>query len=327
MPLQFRKISTFLVIASVVIACLFFLRRQQGVLRVAIASWGSHASLDETIKGIKDELDRQGLREGEHLRVEVKSVHFDAALIPQMLSQLKASRPHVMIALSTPVAQTAKNTVKDIPLIFSAVTDPVEAGLLERADRASSNMTGVADRQNLTALLQLTKQILPKAKVIGMLYSTAEANDTALVKMMERAAQEEGMRLVTVPVEQARDVPLRMQAFRDKVDFLYVGTSGAIQPTLPAIVAEADKMKLPVFNADSDAVKSHQALGSCGVKYNQVGAHTGKMVARILRGESVEQIQPVFPTLEEHQGFISRVKANFLRIALPTELPHVTIVE
>ena len=135
------------------------------------------------------------------------------------------------------------------------------------------------------------------------------------------------MGVIAIPVDQARDIPLRMQAFKGKVDLIYVGSSGAIQPSLPAIVAQADRMHIPIFNASKQAVLDHQVLGSFGVDYYQVGVNTGQIVGRILQGEKVSQIEPVYPTIAAHHGFLSRTRAKQLDLIIPNDLTNITVVE
>jgi len=286
---------------------------------IAIANYGPHASLDESILGIKNELDLQGYIENKNIKYIVVDVGFDTSLIPQMIANLKTKHPKVIIAQTTPVAQFAKNAVKDTSLVFTAITDPVTAGL--------QDISGSSDRQDLRAMLQFSKLLMPKAKRLGLLYSTAEANDLALVSMMREAVAAEDMQLLCIPVEHARDVPLRMQAFKDKVDIIYVGVSGVVQPSLPAIAASAKKMGIAVFNADSAAVKQRQALASFGVDYQAVGMNAGKLVAQALGGAETHKTKHIYPSLNDHKGFISQSKAKELGLKIPTYLANVTIVE
>lgn len=293
---------------------------------IAIANWGPHSSLQDTIRGIEDELSQLGLRENQDFVFETLDVNFEPTLIMQMLAKLKASNPEVLVAISTPVAQAAKNSVKNIPIIFADVTDPIDAGLIHPNGQPYQNMSGASDKQDLIVFLQFAKKVLPQAKRIGLLYATGEANDAALVKMMEQAAQSYGMEVISIPVEHAREVALNMQALKGKVDFIYVGVSGTIQPSLAAIASEANKMGLPVFNADSDAVKKHLVLGSFGVSYYQVGVNTAQLIYQILEGKQVGSLAPIYPSKTDHQGYISRKNAEKFGIDVAS-LDNITIVE
>jgi len=302
-----------------------FNKQSTNIPIIAIANYGPHSSLEDSIKGIKEELTNQGYIEGENIAYEIADVNFDTSLIPQMITNLKAKNPNVMITLATPVAQFAKHYIKNIPLIFNVVTDPVEAGLLKDGTKADGKTTCISDKQNLDLLLNFVKKIIPTAKRIGILYSTSEANDIALIRMMESAAKKNNMQVLSIAIDQSRDIPLRIQQFKDQVDFIYVGTSGAIQPALPSIIAEADKMMIPVFNANEEAVYNNQALASFGVNYIQIGRSTGDMVAKILKSSQVTP--PYYPEEKDHNGFISKKKAKFFGIEIPSNLSNTIIVE
>lgn len=309
------------------LAVLMGVKKNSHLPIVAIANYGPHVSLDTSIKGIQEELAKQGFIENKTVHYEIVDVGFNPALIPQMIGKLKQDKPKVIVVMATPVAQYAKAQVHDIPLVFNVITDPQAAGLIKQSDKPDANMTGSSDRQDLRLFLGFVKTLMPKAKRIGLLYATSETNDMALLQMMREAADKMHMTVVAVPVGEAREVPLRMKAFQDKVDFIYVGASGPIQPTLPAIAQEAQAMGIPVFNVEGQAVHDGLALASFGVNYHKVGIHAGTQVASILKGEHVQNIQPLYPVSKDYQAVISRKQANRLNIHIPSGMQQLTIVE
>ena len=292
---------------------------------IAIANYGPHSSLEDSIKGIKEELTSLGFIENKNIKYDISNVGFDSSLIPQMISKLYSNKPTIMVAMTTPVAQFAKHLVKNTPLIFNVITDPVEAGLLKNANEAENNMTCASDMQNLDLLLEFVKKILPQAKKVGLLYSTAESNDFALLKNLTNAVKKYDLELVAIAIDQPRDVPIRMQQFKNNVDFIYVGTSGPIQPTLPTISIEADKMRIPIFNANEEAVKKNQVLASFGVNYIKIGHNTGRMIANLLKGDKIDN--PIYPDAKNHQGFISKKQAYYFGIKIPAYLTNTIIIE
>ncbi|MDF1684155.1 MAG: ABC transporter substrate-binding protein [Legionellaceae bacterium] len=316
-----KKIATLMMlmlsILMVSLMMLFPRENKTNLPLVAIANYGPHSSLEASIQGIKDELSNQGYIEHKTIRYEVTDVGFEPSLIPQMIMNLKSHHPSVFVVTTTPVAQYAKGTVKDIPLVYNVITDPVAAGLLNATNASQDNMTGSSDKQDMRLLFDFAKRILPHASNVGVLYSTAEANDMALVAMMKQAAKNSHMHVLAMPIDQARDISVSMQKFKHHVDFIYVGASGAIQPALPVIAAESKKMGIPVFNLNEEAVRLGLVLASFGVDYHRVGMNTGKLVARGLRGESVTNIQPVYPTIDDHHGFVSQKNAVSLGLILP----------
>ncbi|MDR1361913.1 MAG: ABC transporter substrate-binding protein [Holosporaceae bacterium] len=284
---------------------------------VAIANYGPHASLDASLRGLQAELRDQGFLEGKTIKYEIADVGFDASIIAQMITKLMASNPRVMVVKTTPVAQFAKRKSSDIPLVFCDITDPIEAGLLKSKGSSCENITGSSDQEDLEPFLIFAKTLLPRAKTVGLLYSTSESNDAALLKMMRASTEKVGLSLVAVSVDQSRDIPMRMQEFRGKVDFIYVGTSGPIQPALPVITSEAQKMGIPVFNAEEQAVIDGLALASFGVNYESVGRNAGKLVAKLLRGAAVKDLAPAFPTSEDHRCFVHKKLAEKFGVRIP----------
>lgn len=315
-----NKKSLLILITVAITAAIFNLKTKSDLPIVAIANYGPHASLNASIEGLKDEMKQQGFIENQTIRYEMADVGFDPALIPQMVVKLKNNAPKVMVVLATPIAQFAKGKIKDIPLVYSAITDPIKAGLLKDKNHADGNMVGSSDMQDLGAFLKFAKTILKNAKTVGLLYATAESNDLALLNMMNLAASIEGMNVVAIPVNQSRDVVMNMQAFKGKVDLIYVGTSGPIQPALPTIAQEAKKMNIPVFNSESQAVKDGLALASFGVDYHSVGRNTGKLVADLLKGVEVGKLTPLYPTFKDHHGIVSRKKAAELGVVIPANI-------
>ncbi len=287
---------------------------------VAIANYGPHSSVQSTIEGLQEELKSQGFEEGRNIHFETLDVHFDPSLIAQMLSTLKAKKPAVIVTLTTPVSQAAKNSITDIPIVFADVTDPQEAGLLTTKTGHTNNMTGASDKQDLRSVLQFAKRLVPEAHRVGLLYSTSEANDTALVHMMETAAKQESFSVLAIPIEHPRDIPARMAAFKGQVDFLYVGSSGPIQPSLPAIVATAETMNLPVINMNIAEAKEDKVLASFGVSYEKVGKNTGLLVAKILKGIKPSDAPILYPAAEDHEAFVSQKRAAAIGLVIPSNI-------
>jgi putative ABC transport system substrate-binding protein len=298
----------------------YYIQKSENALPlVAIANYGPHASLEAIITGLKEGLAEKGFVNKETVRYDVMDVGFQPALIAQMLTQLNRLKPAVMVTLTTPVAQLAKMSIHNTPLVYAAVMDPIEAGLLKERNRSEDGMTGVSDEQNLEAILTFAQQLLPDAKRVGLLYSTAEANDRSLLLGLQAAADKMEMEVVAIGIDEPRDIALRMPLFKDRVDFFYVGTSGPIQPSLPTIAAEADKMNIPIINSDDAAVKEGWVLASFGVNYEALGRKAGHLVSAILGGASVASLQPVYPFLEEHRAVIHQQRAFDLNLRIPDD--------
>ena len=309
----------FIVLSLIVLFFIFiyYFSTRSNLPIIAIANYGPHSSLDSALKGFKEQMKEQGYEENINIKYELADVGFDTALIPQMLSGLASKKPTLMMVMTTPIALAAKNKIKNIPLIYNVITDPVEAGLLRNYDVPQSNMTGSSDKQDITSLLQFAKQLLPSAYRVGILYSTSESNDYALLKMMKKSIEDLNMQLVSIPIEQARDVAIRVMDFKDKVDFIYVGTSGPIQPTLPTIAAAAFKMNIPLINVEEKAVHDGLALASFGVDYFAVGKNAATLAVSVLQGENIANLKPLYPTIQQHYSVVNKKLAIKFNAHIP----------
>jgi putative ABC transport system substrate-binding protein len=318
-----KKLSAAVMAAAVLLCGCDSEKQQETDSLVAIVNYGQIPPLLATIEGIKKELSENGYAENKNIRYEVADIAFDHTLIPQAVMNLKGHNPKVMVVISTPIAQFAKGKIRDIPLVYSAITDPADAKLVNSSTESVDNITGSSDMQSLEALLRLIRSILPQAKTIGMLYATSDCNDTALINRMHRETKAIGMSLVAVPVDQMRDIPIRMQELKGNADLIYVGASG-LQSALAVISGEAAKMSIPVFNIEEQSVRDGLALASFGVNYESVGRNAGKLVMKLLKGVPVKDLPPVFPKIEDHRCFINKKLAEKFQIKIPE---NATIVE
>ncbi|MDR1597365.1 MAG: ABC transporter substrate-binding protein [Holosporales bacterium] len=308
--------------AAIISITLYCLRskhdsRHSGLPIIAIANYGSHPTLDASISGLKRYLAECGFVENKTIRYKILDVGFDKSLIPHMLSKLLDLSPRIIVLKSTPVAQVANAKIHDIPLVYCDVSDPVGAGLIAEVGQSGENITGSSDLADLVPLLVFAKRLIPSAKVVGMLYSISDASDASLVKRMNAAAERVGLQVVAVSITQAKDIPARMREFEGHADFIYVGTSGPIQPVLPTIVAESYRMNIPVFNAGDQAVREGLALASFGVNYEAVGRNAGKLVVQLLNGVRAKDLRPIYPAPGDHQCFVNDEVAKRFKLRVP----------
>lgn len=292
---------------------------------ISIANYGSHPSLNETLEGMDKSFKSNGFINKANVYFYNEDVNFDTSLIPQMIDKLKAKKPKIFIAITTPIAQAAKNAMKETPILFVNVTDPEETGL---AGKDQKNIMGISDRQDMSLLLSFAQKLLPHATKVGVLYSTGEANDIAMVKLLKKAADKIGMQVIDVPLEHSRDALSRVRTLKGKVDFIYTGPSGVVQTSLPAIAVSADELNIPIINFNKGAVLDHQVLASFGVSYQKIGAKVGPIVAEFMKGTmTVEDVGIIHPGPEEHESYISKRKASQLSVTIPQNIQTLHIIE
>lgn len=279
--------------------------------KVAIANLGPHQSLLDIVSGIESKAKDLGL----DVTFDIQHVNFDMTQIPKMLTAFKAKKPDMIVAITTSVAQHAKTIFRgtNTPIVFAAITDPVEAKLISKPDQAEGTITGVSDKQDAATIISFIKHTATTIKRIGIPYSQNEA-DRALVASFQAAATD--VEIIPIPVDSLQDLPHRIRSNARNIDALYIGPSNMIQPALPVIIQQANQAKIPVFNFNEAAVISHQALGSCSVSYVHLGHAVVEMIQTLMNKTPINTIKPKYPEAKDHYGTISKTVARRLGIKL-----------
>ncbi|QPC86916.1 ABC transporter [Mesorhizobium sp. NBSH29] len=277
-------------------------------VKVGIANFGEHPQLNAAIAGFKKALAENGFEEGKDIVYSESHTNFDASLVPQMIAKLQAENSKLIFTVTTPVSQIAKKALagSGIPVVFSAVTDPVAANLVPSWDTGDEGMTGATDLQDMKAVMEFTKKLFPNAKRFGVAYNPGEANDVALVAKINEAGPDAGFEIVEVGIDNINDIQQRVSLLAGKVDVIYGPASNLIQPAIAAVAAAARQTKIPVVNADDSAVRSGVVPASFAVNYTQVGLKAGAIAAEILKGKDPKTIPPYRPLYEDHAPLISK---------------------
>lgn len=253
---------------------------------IGISQFAEHGSLDNCREGFLAGLAEEGIVEGENLEVKFENAQADTGIANQIAQNFVSNKVDMICAIATPSAQSAFNAAKDadIPTIFTAVTDPVAAGLADADKKPAGNVTGTSDKLPVEAQLKMIREILPEAKTIGILYNTSEVNSEAAIIEYEAAVGGFGFELITVGVSAAGDIPLATDSLLEKVDCINNLTDNLVVTSLPTILAKASEKNIPVFGSEVEQVKMG-CLASEGLDYYALGKQTGKMAAAVLKGE------------------------------------------
>ena len=219
-------------------------------IRIGVANFGEHPQLNAAIAGFKKSLADNGFVDGKDVVYTESHTNFDASLVPQMIAKLQAEQPKLMYTITTPVSQIAKKALagSGITVVFSAVTDPVAAKLVPSWEAGDDGMTGATDLQDVAAVMEFTKKLLPNAKRLGVPYNPGEANDVALVEKIKEAAPAAGFEVVEVGIDNVNDIQQRIASLAGKVDVIYGPTSNLIQPAIPAVSAAARQAGFDLVN-------------------------------------------------------------------------------
>ena len=262
-------------------------------ITVAVTAIVEHPALDAARDGVKDALAAEGFKDGDTIDFVYQSAQGQPATAAQIARQFVGDGVTVIVPISTPSAQAAVAATKDIPIVFTAVTDPLAAQLVASLAKPGGNVTGISDMSPMADHVALIKEITPDVKKLGVLFNPGEANSVSLVTRLKEVAGPAGIEIVEAAATKSADVQAAARGLVGNVDAMYVPTDNTVVSALEAAISVAEENKIPFYAGDTDSVK-RGALASIGFNYYDVGVETGKVVARILKGEKPGDIDVTF---------------------------------
>lgn len=287
---------------------------------IGISQFAEHGSLDNCREGFLEGLAEAGIVEGENLTVEYKNAAADMGTVAQISSGFAADEVDLICAIATPSAQAAYNAAMDmeIPVIFTAVTDPVAAELAAEDGTPVGEVTGTSDKLPVEAQLQMIRKILPEAKTIGIIYTTSEANSVSAIAEYEAKVGDYGFKLVTKGVTAVSEVGLAAEDLLTQVDCITNLTDNTVVSALATVLDKANAANIPVFGSEIEQVKIG-CLAAEGLDYVALGRKTGEMAAKVLKGEA-KASELSFELITEAGLYINTKVAENLGITINEEL-------
>ncbi len=301
-----RKLLAPLLVVGILLTSLISLHqlkadKKKDVFRIGISQFITHQSLDATRKGFVDELAKQGYVEGENIEIDLQNAQGEQRNL-KTISQQLAESSDVVLAIATPSAQSLANTTQTTPVIFSAVTDPVSAKLVESREHPGGNVTGTSDQSSdaISTQINLIKKVLPKAKTIGILYTQSEPNSVVQKDEAKRLLEEKGFNVVEKTILDSNNVKAAAESLMAEVDMVFVPTDNIISSTMETVKQVSIKHKVPVFGGSTEMI-AVGGLYNYGTNYEELGRQTARMLVRVLKGEKPENIAVELPEkLELH---------------------------
>ncbi|WP_345797976.1 ABC transporter substrate-binding protein [Castellaniella sp. MT123] len=251
---------------------------------VAVTSIVEHPALDSVKDGVHEALKKAGYTEAKGLKWQFQTAQGNTAIAAQIARKFVGDKPDVIVAIATPSAQAVVAATKNIPVVYSAVTDPVAAQLVPSWGPSGINVTGVSDALSLDKQIDLIKKVVPNAKKVGMVYNPGEANSVVVVKQLRELLPKSGMSLIEATAARTVDVGAAARSLVGKVDVIYTNTDNNVVSAYESLVKVGDSAKIPLVASDTDSVK-RGAVAAMGVNYHDLGLQTGALVVRILKGE------------------------------------------
>lgn len=266
----------------------------KGSYTIGISQFAEHASLDNCREGFLKGLESEGIVEGRNLTVDYRNAQADTGEASQIAdSFINMENIDLIAAIATPSAQSAYNASinTDIPVVYTAVTDPAAAGLANEDGTGTGSVTGSSDVPPVTDQLQMIRSIMPAAETIGILYSTGEANSVSAIKTYEVLAPDYGFEIISIGINDFSDIDLAAASLVTQTDCLCNLTDNTVTEALRTVLDKASEQGIPVFGSEAEQVK-RGCVAAMGIDYYDLGFQTGVMAAEILKGETAAQDMP-----------------------------------
>lgn len=290
--MQKYKLSTLIVIILIsmiiLVGCNANNKKGDKVLKIGISQLAEHPALDEVRKGFEDELEKLGA----NVEINYQNAQGDIANTVIIAQNFVKNKVDLIFAIATPAVQSAKQTTTDIPILFSAVTNPVKSEIVENWENTDQNITGTSDMAPTASQLKMFKEIDSNIDTIGILYNTSETNSEVQIEEVNKLAPDEGLKVVTVGVNNVNELPQALHSIIKKVDALYLLTDNMVASSIELISNTTIENKMITISAEETQVKGG-ALITNGISYYELGKQTAIMAKKVLIDEEDISTIPV----------------------------------
>lgn len=290
-------------------------------LNIGILQFMDHNSLTAAQEGFVSELEEAGYVEGENLTIELMNAQGDQSNLRSMSEQL-AKDNDLMLAIATPAAQSLATVEQEAPILFTAVTDPADAGLVDSIEQPGRNLTGTSDMVPIEEQIQLLLSIEPDMETVGIIYNSSEPNSEIQANLAIETLEAAGVTAQVATVTTTNDVQQTATSLAQDVDALYIPTDNTLSSTAATVGKIAVEYDLPIVAGSIDHVKEG-GLATYGIDYESLGRQTAQMAIEIIENDLSPSEMPV-QTSNQLELFVNEDMADALgidpnSIALPQE--------
>ena len=284
--------------------------------RIGISQFAEHGSLDNCREGFLEGLKMEGIEEGKNLIVDYQNAQTDTGTASTIADSFVSAKTDLICAIATPCAASAYNSClnTDIPVVYTAVSDPVAAGLANEDGSSVGNVTGSSDVLPVEEQLKMIRQMMPDAKKIGILYTTSEANSCSTIEEYKALAGKYDFEIVDTGINTSADIEIAATDLVTKVDCLCNLTDNTVVNALQTVLDKANAAGIPVFGSEIEQVKAG-CVASMGIDYYQLGIETGQLAAKILKGEATASETP-FISASQAELFVNKAAAEKIDMML-----------
>jgi ABC-type uncharacterized transport system, periplasmic component len=287
-------------------------KKKIGILQIV-----EHPSLNTIRESLIKELQAKGYKDGENITIDYQNAQGDQTNLKTIAQKFVSNKYDLIIAIATPSAQAVVSETKDIPILFSACTDPLGSGLVTNMDKPGANVTGTSDAVSAEKIMELAKRITPNIKRIGALYNSSETNSVSVINNLKDYAKKNNMSVVEATVTNSSDVQQAVTSLVGKVDAVFSPIDNTVASAMPVVTQVANQAKLPVY-VGADSMVKDGGLATYGINYDVLGKETGDMAAEILKGTKAGDI-PV-KTMKDMNIYLNKSTAKAIGINFPEDI-------
>lgn len=283
---------------------------------IGISKIVSHPALDAVVKGVQDEIQASKIK----ATFDIQNANGDISTAASIANKFQSQKVDLAIGVATPTAQSLVNTLKNTPIVFTAVTDPVKAGLVSSLNKGGKNVTGVSDMTPVRQQIELLLKI-KKVKRLGHIYTSSEENAVVLAGIVKQVCKDLNIQFVETTVTRSSEVKQAAQAIMHRIDALYISTDNTVVSAMSAVAEVAMKKKVPIMSADPSSSEAYDVLAAWGFDYYKMGRATGKLVVEILHGKKPGDIPTRFMTKPSDVDlFVNLDVAKKLGLTIPADI-------
>lgn len=289
----------------------------QSLPTVAVAKLLAHPALNAVEQGIQDELAEKGVK----VNYDFQNANADMNIATSIANKFKSDGAAVAVGIGTPMAVALLNTMKNTPIVFAAISDPVSAKLVPSIDKGGKNITGVSDAVDIESQINAFRSIVPFTK-LGMIYTSSEDNSVVMNRRTKEVCDKLGIKLLSQAITNIGEIKQAAESLIGRVDAFYVVTDNNVCSSLSAVTSTAAANNLPVFSADpSSSLQFGGVLYTAGADYYTIGRLAGQQIIDILNGKKTEDIPTRFVKgAKETQTIIDNDVVKALGVTIPADL-------
>lgn len=289
---------------------------QQKKFKIGIVQIMEHPSLNTIRESFVEELAALGYDDSV-VEIDYKNAQSDQSNLNSICKKFVGDKVDLIVAIATPTAQAAAAATKTIPVLFSAVTDPIAAKLLKNPSKPDGNVTGTSDAIPIDQIFELCKKLTPNVKTFGFLYTASEVNSASVIKEAKSLASDYGFKYREVTITNSSELQQAAQSLASKVDAIYTPIDNTIALAMPVLGAVGTKNKIPVY-VGADSMVIDGGFATIGIDYTVLGKQTAAMAKKILEGTPISEI-PV-ETLTNFATVVNKKVADSLGVTIPEDL-------